>query len=266
MNITVDYSFCCWPEADKPLNISLAKMGLFGISREWQFSVCKNRKPRASLCRASEGGHFIEGRGQEGWCNEQSRLFMGWVYAREAGVLPSSVADTGVTSCKSSPFSSVQFSSVAQSCLTLCDPMNRSTPGLPVHHRLPKFTQTHVIESVMPSSHLIFCRPLLLLPQSLPPSGSFPMSQLFTSGGQSIGVSASASVLPMNTQGYSPLGWTGSPTQIEVSVYFSGVVAQLCQTLCDLMDCRPPGFSLHVLFINFLHIPILIRIFLGKHH
>ena len=164
MNITVDYSFCCWPEADKLLNISLAKMGLFGISREWQFSVCKNRKPRASLCRASEGGHFIEGRGQEGWCNEQSRLFMGWVYAREAGVLPSSVADTGVTSCKSSPFSSVQFSSVAQSCLTLCDPMNRSTPGLPVHHRLPKFTQTHVIESVMPSSHLILCRPLLLLP------------------------------------------------------------------------------------------------------
>ena len=56
---------------------------------------------------------------------------------------------------------SVQFSSVAQSCLTLCDPMNRSTPGLPVHHRLPEFTQTHVhrvrdaIESMMPSSHLI---------------------------------------------------------------------------------------------------------------
>ena len=42
------------------------------------------------------------------------------------------------------PFSSVQFSSVAQSCLTLCDPMNRSTPGLPVHHQLQEFTQTHV--------------------------------------------------------------------------------------------------------------------------
>ena len=61
-------------------------------------------------------------------------------------------------------FSSVQFSLVAQSCLTLCDPMNRSTPGLPVHHQLLKFTQTHVIETVMPSSHLILCRPLLLLP------------------------------------------------------------------------------------------------------
>ena len=43
-----------------------------------------------------------------------------------------------------SPLSSVQFSSVAQSCLTLCDPMDHSTPGLPVHHQLPEFTQTHV--------------------------------------------------------------------------------------------------------------------------
>ena len=65
------------------------------------------------------------------------------------------------------------------------------------------------MESVMPSSHLILCRPLLLLPQSLPASGSFPMNQLFAWGGQSIGVSASASVLPMNTQDWSPLGWTG---------------------------------------------------------
>ena len=44
----------------------------------------------------------------------------------------------------SSPISSIQFSSVAQSCLTLCDPMNCSTPGLPVHHQLPEFTQTHI--------------------------------------------------------------------------------------------------------------------------
>ena len=62
---------------------------------------------------------------------------------------------------------SEQFSSVAQSCPTLCDPMNRSTPGLPVHHQLPEFTQTS-IESVMPSSHLILCRPLLLLPSIFP--------------------------------------------------------------------------------------------------
>ena len=62
---------------------------------------------------------------------------------------------------------SVQFSSVTQSCPTLCDPMNHSTPGLPVHHHLPEFTQTS-IESVMPSSHLILYHPLLLLPSILP--------------------------------------------------------------------------------------------------
>ena len=64
-----------------------------------------------------------------------------------------------------------QFSSVAQSCPTLCHPMNCSMPGRPVHHQLQKFTQTHIhlVGSVMPSSHLILCRPLLLLPPS-PPS------------------------------------------------------------------------------------------------
>ena len=64
---------------------------------------------------------------------------------------------------------SVQFSSVTQSCLTLCNPMNRSTPGPPVHHQLLEFTQIHVIKSVMPSSHLILYRPLLL-PLPTPPS------------------------------------------------------------------------------------------------
>ena len=62
-----------------------------------------------------------------------------------------------------------QSSSVAQSCPTLCDPVNRSTPGLPVHHQRPEFTQLMSIESVMPSNHLILCRPLLLLPP-IPPS------------------------------------------------------------------------------------------------
>ena len=72
------------------------------------------------------------------------------------------------------PFSSVQFSSVTQSCLTLCDPMNCSTPGLPVHHQHPELTQTHVHEvsdaiSVVPFSSCL---------QSLPASESFPMSHL----------------------------------------------------------------------------------------
>ena len=105
---------------------------------------------------------------------------------------------------------SVQFSSVAQFCPTLCDPMNRSTPGLPVHHQLLEFTQTHVhrVGDAIQPSHPLFV-PFSSCPQSLPASGSIQMSQLFTWDGQSIGVSASASVLPMNTQDWSPLGWTG---------------------------------------------------------
>ena len=63
---------------------------------------------------------------------------------------------------------SAQFSSVTQSCPTLCDPMNHSTPGLPVHQKLPEFTQLKSIELVMPSNHLILCHPLLLLPSIFP--------------------------------------------------------------------------------------------------
>ena len=64
----------------------------------------------------------------------------------------------------------IKFSSVqSPSHVRLCDPMTCSTPGLPVNHRLPEFTQTHVFKLVMPSSHLILCRPLLLLPP-IPPS------------------------------------------------------------------------------------------------
>ena len=96
--------------------------------------------------------------------------------------------------------------SVAKSCPTLWNPMNCSTPGSPVLQCLPEFAQAHVhlsqwchptiLSSVGPFSH----------PQSLPVSGSFPMSQLFTSGGQSIG--ALASVLPMDIQSWFLLGLT----------------------------------------------------------
>ena len=100
-----------------------------------------------------------------------------------------------------------QFST--QSCLTLCDPMNRSTPGLPVHHHLPEFTQT------CPSSW--WCHPAIsssVVPfsschQSFPASQSFPMSQLFAWGGHSTGISALASFLPKKSQGWSPSEWTG---------------------------------------------------------
>ena len=102
----------------------------------------------------------------------------------------------------------VQFSSVTQSCPTLCDPMDCSMPGLPVHHQFSElisyalswWCHPTMLSSVVPfSSHL----------QSFPASGCFQKSQFFTSGGQSIGVSASTSILPMNTQNWSPLGWTG---------------------------------------------------------
>ena len=201
----------------------------------------------------------------------------------------------------------VQFSSVSQLCLTLCNPMNRSTPGLPVHHQLPEFTQTHVHwvgDAIQPpypalpfppalnlsqhqglfkwvsSSHQVtkvlefqlqhqsfqwtprtyllsvqfshsvvsncswphgpqhsrppcpsptprvysnsfamsqWCHPTIsssVIPffscfKSFPASGSFQIGQLFASGGQSTGVSASTSVLPKSTQDWSPLGWPG---------------------------------------------------------
>ena len=104
---------------------------------------------------------------------------------------------------------SVQFSSVAQSCPTLCDPLNCSTAGLPVHHQLPEFTQTHVHrvgDAIQPSHPVV---PFSSCHQSLPASGSFPMSQLFAWGGQSTGVSALASFLPKKSQDWSPLEWTG---------------------------------------------------------
>ena len=112
--------------------------------------------------------------------------------------------------CLDSLFHSVQFSSVAQSCPALCNPVDCSTPGLPVHQQLLEMTQTHVhwsrwchptiSSSVVPFSSCL---------QSFPTSRFFQMSQLFASGGQSIGVWASASVFPMNIQDWSPLGGTG---------------------------------------------------------
>ena len=100
---------------------------------------------------------------------------------------------------------SVQFSSITQSCPTLCDPMNHSTPGLPCPSPTPR-----VHSDSRPSSQ--WCHPAILssvvpfssCPQSLPASESFPMSQLFAWGGQSTRVSALASFLPKKSQGWSP--------------------------------------------------------------
>ena len=109
------------------------------------------------------------------------------------------------------------------SCLTLCNPVKHSMPGLPVHQdqlRVPPKPMS--IELVMPSNHPILYRPLLLLASIFPSIRAFQISPLFTSGGQSTGVSAWTSVLPMNTQDWSSLGWTGwSPCSPRNSQEFS---------------------------------------------
>ena len=102
----------------------------------------------------------------------------------------------------------VQFSSSVVS--DSLRPMDCSTAGFPVHNQLPEFTQTHlhwVGDAIQLSSSSII--PFFSRLQSFPASGSFHVSQFLPSGGQSIGVSTSTSVLPMNTQDWSPLGWTG---------------------------------------------------------
>ena len=123
---------------------------------------------------------------------------------------------------------SVQFSSVVQSCPTLCDLMNRSTQGLPVNHQLPEFTHSCPLSQWCHPAISSSVIPFSSCPQSLPASGSFQINQLFASGGQSIGVSASASVLPMNTQDWSPSGWTGwiSLQSKGLSRVFSNITVQ----------------------------------------
>ena len=88
--------------------------------------------------------------------------------------------------------------SVPQSCLTLCNPMDCSIPGFPVLDCLLEFAQTHITESIMPFNHLLVCLPFLF--ESFLASGSSAANSLFTSYGQNIGASASASVLLMNIQ------------------------------------------------------------------
>ena len=109
------------------------------------------------------------------------------------------------------------------------------------------------IESVMPSNHLILCCPLLLLPSIFPRTGAFQMSQLFASGGQNIGVSASTSVLPMNTQDWPPLGWTGwmslqskglsrvfSNTTVQKHQFFSAQLSSLSNSQIHTWPLEKP--------------------------
>ena len=142
----------------------------------------------------------------------------------------------------------VDISSVQSlSRVWLCDPMDRSKPGLPVHHQLPEFTQTRVHwvgDAVQPSHPVV---PFSSRLQSFPASGSFQMCQFFASGGQSIGVSASTSILPMNIQDWFPLGWTGwiSLQSKGVSRAFSNTTVQKHQFLVLSFLYSPTLTSIH---------------------
>ena len=124
------------------------------------------------------------------------------------------------------PTSSVQFSRSVVS--SLCDPMNCSTPGLPVHHQLPKSTQTHVHWVGVPSNHLILFHPFLLLPSIFPSIRVFSNESALRIRWPKYWVSASTSVLPMNTQDWSPLEWTGwiSLQSKRLSRVFSNITVQ----------------------------------------
>ena len=131
------------------------------------------------------------------------------------GIFPTQGSNPGLPHCRQILYQ-VSYGSFHQfSCLVVSDSATLWIAARQASLSITNsqsFLKLMSIELVMPSSHLILCRPLLLLLQSLPASGSFPMSQLFAWGGPSIGVSASASVLPMNTQDWSPLdGLVGSP-------------------------------------------------------
>ena len=140
----------------------------------------------------------------------------------------------------------LRISSVQFLILTPCNPMDCSRTGFPVHHQLLEPTQTHVhhiSDAIHPSHPLSSPSPAFSLSQ--PVSGSFLMSQFFASGGQSIEISASASVFPMNIQDWFPLGLIGSPCSPR-----------------DSQESSPtPQFkSINSLALSFLYSPTLIFI------
>ena len=140
----------------------------------------------------------------------------------------------------------VQFSSVTQSCLTLCDPMNCSMPGLPVHHQLPDVSKLMSIELVMPSSHLILCCPLLLL-LPIPPSIRVFSNESTLRMRWPKYWNFSFSISPSNnTQDWSPLEWTG-----WISLQSKGLSRVFSNT--TVQNINSSAFS-------FLHSPTLISI------
>ena len=140
---------------------------------------------------------------------------------------------------------SVQFSSVSHVWLFVTPWITACRASLSITNSR-SLLKLMSIESVMPSNHLILCHPLLLLPSIFPSIRAFQMSQLFTWGGQSIGVSVSTSVLPVNTQDWSPLGLVWSPCSPR-----------------DSQESSPtPQFkSINSSVLNFLYSPTLTSIY-----
>ena len=121
-----------------------------------------------------------------------------------------------------------QFSSIPQSCLTLCDLIDCSMPGLPVYHQLWSLLKFTSIQSLMPSKHLNLCRPLLLPPSIFPSIRVFSNESAIPIRWPSTRTSPSASVLPMNTANWFPLGLTGliSLQSKDFSRVFSNTTGQ----------------------------------------
>ena len=159
-------------------------------------------------------------------------------WTEEAGGLQSMgsrrVRDNSAIKSPPPPGFSSHHWAIAQSCITLCDPMDCSMLGFPVYHQLPELTQTHIhwVGSAIQPSHSL--RPLLLLPSIFLSIRVFQMSQFFASGDQIIGVSASALVLPMNIQDWFPLGWTGWISLQSKGLWrvFSNTTVQKHQFFC----------------------------------
>jgi len=143
--------------------------------------------------------------------------------------------------------------------------MNHSMPGLPVHHQLSEFTQTHIHrvgDAIQPSHLLSFPSPPA--PQSLPASESFPMSQVFTWGGQSTGVSALASFLPKKSQGWFPLEWTAwiSLQSKGLSRVFSNTTVQKHQFFCTWLSDWTTTIYVHIYCCVYVYICIYMCVYM----
>ena len=176
---------------------------------------------------------------------QEKKMHSNWKLKSETHCLEkplSYIQKTLWSSSKNHSFSSVQLLSHIWLFMTPWITARQASLSITNSWSLPKLMS---IESVMPSNHLILYHLLLLL-QSFPASGSFPRSQLFASGGQSVGVSASTSVLSKNTQNWSPLGWT-----VWISLHPKGLSRVLSNTTVQ---------SFNSWVLSFLYNPILTSI------